>query len=551
MRTTNRSTGIAIVGCLLPILSADTFGPALVYSGRSPLAGVMYFAPAGGALPSGTEAEGGAGIFAASGGLVSNFYVNLFPAPGTGNSVVFTWRHAGVSQALACAIANTATSCNDTTHSFTVATGDLIDIQVSVTGAIEASPRLLMSTQVGTIPAQGQIFFILSGSCPAGFSEVTALNGKTIIGTLAANGDVGTTGGSDTVTPAGTVAAPTFTGSSVTSSANSGGTPMGTVAAPTFTGTSGQSTSSDSAGTPAGTVAAPTFTGTSAQATSAVSAGTPAGTNGTAAFTPSGTIAWPVGVPAFSGSAGTVPAQIFTGSAGTVPAQIFTGSAGTVPAPTISWPAGVPSFAGSALGTHLHGAGTLADATSGTTVKLFTASGSGASAATLSGSTAAISAGIPAGTVAWPVGVPTNGTVSFTPAGTNGTASFTPAGTNGTAAFTPAGTVAWPAGVPAFSGSGGTVPAQTFTGSALGTHSHTLTPSGTNSAPAFTGSALGTHSHTITPAGTNSAPTFTGSALGTHSHTVTAAGTNSAPGFSGASFDNRSSFVKVIFCVAN
>ena len=64
----------------------------------------------------------------------------------------------------------------------------------------------------------------------------------------------------------------------------------------------------------------------------------------------------------------------------------------------------------------------------------------------------------------------------------------------------------------------GSVPGQTFTGSALGTHSHTLTPAGTNSAPGFTG----------TPA------TLTGS--------------NSVPGFTGTQFDNRSSFRRVIFC---
>lgn len=38
------------------------------------------------------------------------------------------------------------------------------------------------------------------------------------------------------------------------------------------------------------------------------------------------------------------------------------------------------------------------------------------------------------------------------------------------------------------------------------------TPAGTNSAPVFTGSALGTHAHTLTPAGTVAAPVFTGSA---------------------------------------
>jgi hypothetical protein len=43
----------------------------------------------------------------------------------------------------------------------------------------------------------------------------------------------------------------------------------------------------------------------------------------------------------------------------------------------------------------------------------------------------------------------------------------------------------------------------TFAGSALATHSHTLTPAGTNSAPALTMNAY-------TPQGTISAPTFTG-----------------------------------------
>ena len=65
----------------------------------------------------------------------------------------------------------------------------------------------------------------------------------------------------------------------------------------------------------------------------------------------------------------------------------------------------------------------------------------------------------------------TNGFVKCVSSGQNpgstggsATATYTPQGTNGTASFTPSGTVAWPAGVPTFAGSGGTVPAQTFTG---------------------------------------------------------------------------------------
>lgn len=65
------------------------------------------------------------------------------------------------------------------------------------------------------------------------------------------------------------------------------------------------------------------------------------------------------------------------------------------------------------------------------------------------------------------------------------------------------------------------------------------TPAGTVAAPVFTGSALGTHTHSFTPAGTNAndgpPETFTGTP-GTTGATSggTPAGTNSAPVFTGA-----------------
>lgn len=49
------------------------------------------------------------------------------------------------------------------------------------------------------VPAGG-IILILSGTCPAGYAEETSLNGKFVLGTLAAGADIGTTGGQDTVT---------------------------------------------------------------------------------------------------------------------------------------------------------------------------------------------------------------------------------------------------------------------------------------------------------------------------------------------------------------
>lgn len=68
----------------------------------------------------------------------------------------------------------------------------------------------------GGVPT-GAIIFIDAGTCPAGYAEVSALNGKTIIGTVAANKDVGTTGGADAITPAGNNSAPTFTGNAFSS----------------------------------------------------------------------------------------------------------------------------------------------------------------------------------------------------------------------------------------------------------------------------------------------------------------------------------------------
>lgn len=240
----------------------------------------------------------------------------------------------------------------------------------------------------------GFIGMVISGTCPTGTTEVAALDGKTLFGTVAASANVGTTGGADTITPAGTNSAPSFSGSSAT-------------------------TSSDTAGTPAGS------------------------------------IAWPVGVPTNA-----------------------TEAAHTHPGSTITWPAGVPTFAGTSstvIVNHVHVQSVNSAATGG-----------------LSGYTADTSTNTSA---------------------TSGYSTANPTG--GSASYTPAGTIAWPAGVP------------------------------TNGATGA-GSA---HGHTITwPAGV---PTFAGSALAGHTHTLTATGTVAAPTFTGTSFDNRSAFVRVIFCQAN
>ncbi|MCI0353599.1 MAG: hypothetical protein L0099_00975 [Acidobacteria bacterium] len=167
----------------------------------------------------------------------------------------------------------------------------------------------------GDVPVGG-IILIDSGTCPAGYAEVATLDAQFLRGTVAANADVGTTGGSDNVTPSGTVSTPTFTGNALaghthtftgnalaahthdystviahthvqninsgttggsngygkdTSTNGSEATAISTASTGSATGTTtgvgagtpSGSNSSDSAGTPSGTVSTPTFTGNS------------------------------------------------------------------------------------------------------------------------------------------------------------------------------------------------------------------------------------------------------------------------------------------------
>jgi hypothetical protein len=174
-------------------------------------------------------------------------------------------------------------------------------------------------------------FAITSGSCPVGYTEDTSASGKMLLGTVAANSDVGTTGGADSITPTGTVSGGVFTGSSATSSLVSGGTPAGTVAypagVPTFTGTAlathlhgfgtlavaAHTSVATKQGTAAGNVIT-TGTHTVSGSDAAITAGTPAGT-----------IAWPAGVPTFAGTALATHQHTVTAT-GTIGTQTFTGA---------------------------------------------------------------------------------------------------------------------------------------------------------------------------------------------------------------------------------
>jgi hypothetical protein len=169
----------------------------------------------------------------------------------------------------------------------------------------------------------GAIIFVASGTCPSGYSEVAGLDGRMVRGTVAANGNVGGTGGSDTITPAGTNGAPALTMNSYTPAGTNGTaafTPAGTNAAIT-------------AGTPAGTNSTSATTGNCAATNVAIGTGA---TNACKATAPNLSVT----AQTFTGSALATHTHTFTGSSGTVPAETFTGSAavltGSVAAPTFT-----------------------------------------------------------------------------------------------------------------------------------------------------------------------------------------------------------------------
>lgn len=295
---------------LAPLLFAQT-GPSIsIYSGSGGfgLTGTLFFPIGGGGNPpNSVESVVQTTISAAT--TLSRFGVRVSNPQGAGQITSFTVRRNGADTSISCTIFNPAVTCQDTANTVPVAAGDVVDIKAifNATVATGSASIFTFSLQIGAAGvAPGQITLILSGTCPTGFSEVTALNGKTIIGTLAANGNVGTTGGSDTITPTGTVAAPVFTGAALpththvltgVTAASSAGTPTGTVGAINATATP-TLTSAVAAGQNVAnfvhTHPAPTFTGISMPThnhapgtltNSGVSGGTPSGTNSAPTFT--------------------------------------------------------------------------------------------------------------------------------------------------------------------------------------------------------------------------------------------------------------------------
>ena len=422
-----------------------------------------------------------------------------------------------------------------------------------------------LASGIASVPS-GAIVMIASGSCPGGFTENDSFNASMALGTEATNGDAGTTGGSNTVTPTGSNAVAVFT-------------PVGTVAAPVFTGDSNM-TSSVSAGTPAGSNSGGSFAegaiSGGAFTEGAISGGGFAEGAISGGSFAEGAISWPVGVPTNASGAfseGAISAGSFSEGAISWPAGVPTNASGSFGEGAISYPVNVPAFTGAALAGHTH---TLTPTgTNGTAAWTIVTGGYAAStthyspdsfggSALASGTTSitvpaevftgaldtssSVSGGTPSGTIAWPANPPTIASGTFVqptiswPVGVPTIASGTftqPAIAAGT--FTQP-TISWPVGVPTIASGTFTQPAiaaGTFTQPviAAGTFTQPVIAAGTFTQPTFSGNALAGHVHTVTSTGTNSVPAFTGNV-----------GTVPAEIWTGNSESNLSAYVKVIFC---
>ena len=145
-------------------------GGVLGYSGSAltlPTAGTTFLAPVGGALASATEANVTANAPAAA--AISMLYVSLSAAPGTGNTITFTYRDAGSSTSLTCTISGaSATTCNDTSDSFTPTVGDALSVQVVTTGTVIITPTIKIIAEYGVTAGGGGLtqsgFYLTDGT---------------------------------------------------------------------------------------------------------------------------------------------------------------------------------------------------------------------------------------------------------------------------------------------------------------------------------------------------------------------------------------------------
>ncbi len=96
----------------------------------------QYFA-AGGSLTSTVETDVQMPIAVA--GTISKLFLRMSLAPGISNQTNVYVNKNGSGTAVGCVISDSAVTCNDSTHSFSVAAGDLVDVEVVMQGNAGAS----------------------------------------------------------------------------------------------------------------------------------------------------------------------------------------------------------------------------------------------------------------------------------------------------------------------------------------------------------------------------------------------------------------------------
>lgn len=109
-----------------------------------------FFPFGGGQSDSTTEAT--VQSLAPSAANVNNFGVRVSVDPGNTNTLAFTVRKNGADTAVTCTITgngSTATTCSDTTHTFTTAANDLLSIKLVTAGVAAYTPNVLILVQVG------------------------------------------------------------------------------------------------------------------------------------------------------------------------------------------------------------------------------------------------------------------------------------------------------------------------------------------------------------------------------------------------------------------
>ncbi len=146
-------------------------------------AGTYYFATVGGAPASATQTT--VQVLQAAPGTMSNLGVTLSPALGSGQTFTFTFYDGVTSEPVTCAVAASASTCSDTTHTFSYLAGDLLSIQgVLSSGSYTGTVAFVLGTGavgIGPTGATGAT----GATGPTGPAGATGASGL-LSGTLAA-----------------------------------------------------------------------------------------------------------------------------------------------------------------------------------------------------------------------------------------------------------------------------------------------------------------------------------------------------------------------------